>query len=497
MRFVNGIARAVPVLLALGLGSCKSFLDVNQNPNAAESATVDIRLPALEMTFLHSTYNGTTALWGSEWTQQWAFNQSRRSYAQVQNYELHDTDASDSWDYFYSRPGYASFSMARDASTEPDTYYRGIAKLFNAWTMQVITDLWGPAPYTEAFHPEIREPKYDTQQSIYNGIFANLDTAVTLLTSTSTVARKPTTNDLLFAGDMTRWVKLAHYLQARANLRLAYAKGEDKVGRANKALAALAGAFASNADDADLKYPGGSGARNPNYTFQDEEGTFVGSQYMISMLQSRSDPRLGILFTPIVYDSIRGTGTNRKTYPAKPNTFVGHLAGSDAFQSDSTVSEIGPFFSNENATLNIASYSDQKFTEAEARLIVSGAAAADAPYRDGIRANMTKLGVKSADIDKYIAARPSLSSVSNPLEEIITEKYIANFLKTEPWNDWRRTGYPVIPIVPAAVIPTIPQRIRAPDSELSSNGNQLAATGIPTGEEGMAIKLWWAGGDNK
>jgi hypothetical protein len=47
------------------------------------------------------------------------------------------------------------------------------------------------------------------------------------------------------------------------------------------------------------------------------------------------------------------------------------------------------------------------------------------------------------------------------------------------------------------VINTIPQRIRAPNSELSSNGNQLAATGIPTGLEGMKVKLWWAGGDNK
>jgi len=496
MRIFRRSAVLIPALAA-GLASCSDFLDVNQNPNAPETATIDIRLPALETGFLHSTYYGQTALWGSEWTQQWAFNASRRSYAQVQNYELFDTDAASSWNYFYSGPGNAAYTIARDASSEADTYYRGIAKLFLAWDFQIITDLWGPAPYTDAFHPEIREPKYDTQQFIYNGVFANLDTAVAAFTSTSTIARKITTNDLLFAGDMTRWNKLAHYLQARAHLRLAYATGEDKVGRANKALAALAGAFASNADDADFIYPGGVNARNPNYTFVELRSQFVASQYMISMLQSRSDPRLPILFTPIVYDSIKGTGTSRKTYPAKPSTYVGHLSGSDQFQTDSTVSLVGPFFSAEDAPLNIASYSDQKFTEAEARLIASGAAAADAPYREGIRANMTKLGVSSAAITAYLAARPSLTSVLNPLQEIITEKYVANFLKTEPWNDWRRTGYPVIPIVPAAVINSIPQRIRAPNSELSSNGAQLAATGIPTGIEGMTVKLWWAGGDKK
>ena len=495
MRFMKRPARLAPLLLVFGAASCSDFLDVNKNPNAPENATVDIRLAGLETSFLHSAYSGSTALWGSEWTQQFAFNASRRSYSQVQNYELFDTDAASSWNLFYATVGNAAFGMARDASADADAYYRGIGKLFLAWDFQLITDFWGPAPYTDAFKPEIREPKYDTQQFIYNGILANLDTAVTLFGATG--ARRPTSNDLLFAGDMTRWNKLAHYLQARANLRLAYASGEDKTARANKALAALTGAFASNADDADFTYPGTANARNPNYTFVELRTVFVASQYFIDMLQARTDPRLPVLFQPILYDSIRGTGTSRKTYPAKPNTFIGHLAGSDQFQADSTVSIIGKFFSDSNATLNVASYSDQKFTEAEARLIVSGAATADAPYRDGIRANMQKLGVATAAINAYLNARPALGSVANPLQEIITEKYIANFLKTEPWNDWRRTGFPVVPIVPQAVINTLPQRIRAPNSELSANSVQVAASGIPTGQDGMKVKLWWAGGDNK
>src|SRR6476620_8535160 len=172
MRFLKRSARMVPAVLAvLQLSACQDFLDVNTNPNAPESATVDIRLPGLEATFIHSSYYGAVALWGSEWTQQWAFNASQRSYAEVQNYELQDTDAGSAWDYLYSRPGNAAFTMARDASADADAYYKGIAKLFEAWTFQLITDLWGPAPFTEAFKPEIREPKYDSQQAIYSGIF--------------------------------------------------------------------------------------------------------------------------------------------------------------------------------------------------------------------------------------------------------------------------------------------------------------------------------------
>jgi hypothetical protein len=238
----------------------------------------------------------------------------------------------------------------------------------------------------------------------------------------------------------------------------------------------------------DFTYPGGQNARNPLYTFQDLRGQLAASEYMVKLLQSRNDPRLPIMFTPVAYDSVRGT----VRYPSRTPTWVGHPNGG-APLNDSTVSWIGPYYSAENANLSVVSYADQKFTEAEARLIVSGAAAADAAYREGIRAHLQKLGVATAAITAYVNARPNLATVANPLEEIITQKYIANFLKVEPWNDWRRTGYPRLPApVEQAMLPGIPQRIRTPGSELSNNANEVKAVGIPTGLEGMMTKVWWA-----
>jgi hypothetical protein len=490
MTRLGGTARVIPVLLILGLGggACQEFLDVNQNPNAPENAAVDVRLPALITEFVHSTYYGENSLWGAEWTQQFSFNRDNRSYSQVQRYELSETDASTAWDYFYARTGVAAYNIVRDAAGPTEVYYRGLGRLFYAWTFQIITDLWGPVPYREAFHPDIREPSYDDQKTVYAAILAQLDTAVAELSTP--IGRLPNANDLLYNGDMSKWLKLAHFLQARAELRLARATGEDSVAHANNALAALAGGLAGNADDADFIYPGGDFARNPLYTFQDLRNELVGSEYLIELLKARSDPRLPVMFTPVVFDSVRGT----VRYPAATTRYVGHPNGGSTLP-DSTVSWIGPFFSSDTARLNVVSYADQLFTEAEARLIVSGATAADAPYRAGIRANMTKLRVDTAAITAYLAARPNLGAVANPLEEIITEKYVANFLKVEPWNDWRRTGYPVLPNpVPNAVLPGIPQRIRTPGSELTNNINQVTATGIPIGLDGMTVKVWWAGG---
>src|SRR5262245_27459095 len=490
MRILNGAARALPLLGLLGLGACKDFLDVNTNPNAAETANIEVRLPALITQFIHSSYYGETSLWGSEWTQQFSFNRDSRSYGQVQRYEISENTGSSAWDYLYTRAGAGANSMVHDATGPTDGYYRGIGYLFRAWTFQILTDHWGPVPYTQAFDPSIREPKYDDQKVVYEGILKDLDSAVALLSATT--GRRPP-NDLLFNGDMAKWAKLARFLQARANLRISGATGEDKTARANKALAALAGALAGNADDADFVYPGGSGSRTPLYTFFDLRGTFVAAQTMVDALKARNDPRIGIMFTPIPYDSIRGTGSARVTYKAKPNTFVGMQEGQSTF-NDSTVSWIGPYYSADTARLNVVSFADQKFTEAEARLIVSGVDAADAPYRDGIRAHMQKLGVPAAAITAYLNATPALSTLTNPLEEIITQKWIANFLKVEPWDDWRRTGFPKLTPVSNALLPNIPQRIRTPGSELSNNINQVTATGIPTGLEGMMVKVWWAGG---
>lgn len=487
---VLGNARrgAFVAALALGLGSCREFLDVNQDPNNAEQAVIDIRLAALITTFIHSTYYGENSLWGSEWTQQFSFNRDRRSYAQVHRYEISETSATTAWNYFYTRPTHEAFQMMNEASAEADIYYRGIAKLFYGWSFQIISDLWGPVPYAESFNTSIREPKYDEQKVVYEAILKNFEEAAADLGSAT--GRRPTSNDLLYAGDVTKWAKLAKFLQARTHLRLANAPGENKIERANKALTALSGGLASNADDAAFTYPGGANARNPNYTFVELRGQFVAAEYLVELLKGRQDPRLGIFFTPVAYDSVRGT----VRYPATSVKYIGHRNGA-ATLNDSTVSWIGPFFSAENATLDLVSYADQKFTEAEARFIVSGAAAAETPYRDGIRAHMQKVGVSTAASNAYLAALPALTTRANPLEEIITQKYIANFLKVEPWNDWRRTGFPVLPSpVEQAMLPGIPQRIRTPGSELSSNINQVTATGIPTGLEGMSVKVWWASG---
>jgi hypothetical protein len=466
------------LLLVLALPACDSFLDVNENPNSPEQARVDLTLPAVIVTFGHSVLAGSPAFWGAEWTQQFSYNGDARSYSEIHRYELSALNTDFPWVFAYASIINEASNIVRETEANGDWAYAGIARFLTAWTYSYLSDMWGPIPFSESLDTRIPDPVYDDQKTVYEGVHTMLEQAITDMQKTA--PRRPGANDLLFGGDMARWIKLARTVQARLHLRMAYAPGENTQDRAQKALTALQQGLASNADDPDLAYPGKqSGYRQPFYTFE-ELRQLQASEFYVELLRGLNDPRLGI--------TVRGTQRDSPTV-----VYRGHKNGTLG-ANDSTISRIGSYFSADSAALNWTSYADAKFIEAEARLITGGAAAADAPYRAGIRANMEKMRVPAAAITAYLAARPALTAVANPLQEIMTQKYIANFLKAEAWTDWRRTGYPRLEMVERAVLPGIPQRLRTPATELASNSANAAATGIPTGLDGMAVKVWWASG---
>jgi hypothetical protein len=455
--------------------ACDSFLDVNKNPNAPVSARIDLTLPAVIGIFGHTVLAGSLAFWTSEWTQQFSFNGNNRAYSNVHRYELSAIDANNPWNATFATVMKEAKNVMNDAAETEDWAYHGIAKFIFAWSFSIVTDAWGPVPFTQAFNTAIRDPVYDEQKVVYEGVFKLIDEAIAEM---QRPARSPGAGDLLYQGDMAKWVRLAQTVKAQLHLRLSSAPGENKTDRAQKALTALQQGLRSNADDADFAYPGGNNRRNPWYTFRANNFAFVSSEFFIEMLNARSDPRLPVIAMPAASDT--------------PNiVYRGHRSGSGG-QTTNLFSRVGNYFAGDSASLNWLSYSHALFIEAEALLIVSGAAAADAPYRAAIRANMQKLGVAESAITTYLAARPALNTLANPLEELIREKYVANFLKYEAWNDWRRTGYPRVPVVESEYLDQIPQRIRSPDSEVTNNSDQLAATGIPDGLTGMLVKVWWA-----
>ena len=387
--------RIVPVtLLALATGACDSFLDVNKNPNAAVDARVDLTFPTVVGVFGHSVIGGTIGFWGAEWMQQFSFNGTNRSYANIHRYEVSETAADNPWNVsFAGVMNEAKTIMDRTADTN-DWAYHGISKFIFAWNYGIVADSWGPVPFTEAFNPAIRNPKYDEEKVVYENVHRLIEESIADMQKES--VRKPAENDLLYRGDMAKWIKLARTVQATYHLRLANAPGENPQDRAQKTLTALQQGFQSNADDAVQVYPGGNNRRPPWYIFRNLAGTFVASDYFVDRLAEREDPRSPVFLRPAASDT-----------PAI--VFRGHVSGTPGV-SPATVSNVNNFFAGDSASLTWLSYAHAKFVEA--------GGAADRERRRSqptrriarrIRANMEKLGV-AEQRDRDATSRPGRRS---------------------------------------------------------------------------------------
>jgi hypothetical protein len=105
------------------------------------------------------------------------------------------------------------------------------------------------------------------------------------------------------------------------------------------------------------------------------------------------------------------------------------------------------FYTNQTSPTPFITYSEVKFIEAEARLRSGDMQGALTAYEEGVKSNMRKLGVASADIDAYWAAQMAdnlsahFGNLTDGLSHIMREKYIALCLEPETWVDMRRMDY--------------------------------------------------------
>jgi hypothetical protein len=106
---------------------------------------------------------------------------------------------------------------------------------------------------------------------------------------------------------------------------------------------------------------------------------------------------------------------------------------------------------------------------------------------------MMDAGVATADINTYLAALPALTAV-NSIQVIIEEKYVANYgVATEPWVDWRRTGFPQLIPVANATFTQIPRIL--PYAELERVTNR-ANTPARSNDDIIKPNVFWDKGLN-
>jgi len=455
----------IAVLYLVSLTSCKKYLDVNTDPNRPVDVKESLILPPVQMLIsqnINASGDASLSIILQQYLQVIALNQVAPNQG---TYLMYSVDMDGDWNNVYVRTLNNLNILNVKASGNGNSKYAAIAKILTAYCLGYATDAWGDIPYSQAFKgTENPKPAYDSQQQVYTQIQQLLDQAIE--DANKNAGTSPGADDFMYAGDMSKWKKLAYTLKARYYMHLSKAPGAAAATQAQLALTALNSGMQSNADDCKIAFSGAAGAENPWQQNFLPASTLVLANTFVEGFKTRNDPRLSKMIAPAVQTGL----------------FTGREIGLNDIGSLQSYSIPAAFYAGANANNYLVNYTEALFLKAEATHVISGAAAAQPIYQDGVRKHMEKVGVATADINSYLAARGTLNS-TNALRLIMEEKAISNFLNAENFTDWRRTGFPTITKVKNALT-DIPRRVLYPNSEITANPQ-------PQQKAKTTDRLWW------
>jgi len=403
---------------------------------------------------------------------------------------------------------YPPYIKLKSLTTDPVAL--SIADILKVLAIHRVTDAYGPIPYSKIGADGAIQVAYDSQRDVFMKMFEELDGAIEALTERQTESISANA-DLIYKGDLVKWVKLANSLKLRLAMRIVYAEPEIAKTKAEEAVNHSIGVMTVNADNAALTTFGTDG--NPiNVAVKYNDGDNRSVADMTAYMNAYNDPRRAAYFLPSNFP-----GTDYSGYRS------GILIGSvSEFQNYSE-------FNIERTTpLQWMNVAEVMFLRAEGALRKwNMGGSPELFYSQGVSLSFEQWGVSGAAA--YLADDTSfpngytdpggkypyntqLSTVTikwetadeanfeKSLERIIIQKWLANFpLGHEAWADRRRTGYPVmIPVVvnnsPNGILSNadVPRRCPYPANEAITNtGNYNAALSMLGGNDNIATRVWW------
>lgn len=474
------------VLGVLGTSCKKSFLSVNEfNPNSASAVPANLVLPAA----LNTTSNIMTSPGNFEfvylWYGCWCISGGYSQNASLTQYNLLNGAYQGDWDNTYLNLQNYDY-IEQSSTTDQQKPYKAISKIMKAYLYQTLVDIYGNVPYSQALKgsaaTQILKPAYDKQQDIYEDLVLQLDAAMDLINSAPADAVEVGDFDIIYHGDMGRWLKFANTLKLRILINQSGMTGRDSY-----ITGALATTPHSTADyigtgEGAMLNPGylqSSGKMNPFYErFFKQDGSqqadglgyYMAGQDACDFLNTYNDPRKLLMFAPY-------SGTNIK----------GNYYGALLLGTVPTTSPLGTgLVKNFNSDSPIMTDFESLFLQAEA--VQKGFIVGDAKslYVSAVTQSVTYLGGSTEDAATYLsqtsAPLVNFTESTNPLQTIITQKWLAlnGVSPMTIWTDYRRTGYPSFlhfTADAAKLNATPPVRLLYPQTEISTNNDNVVAQG--------------------
>lgn len=393
-------------------------------------------------------------------------------------------------------------------STDAASSENALASIWWVWTFHRWTDYIGPIPYFKAGEPAQSVP-YDAQATIYDDFFKRLDAATKVLKAKST--EKPFGDfDLMYKGDVNKWIKFANTLRLRLALRIS--KVDPARAKTEAEAAVAGGVLAASPDDDALVARSVKGNDYNGLSIMSDWNEFRMSAAMESVLKGYNDPRGSTYFLPAVktndLDGLRnGLTTTQLTEPintADYNSHVGQRWTSAGLETPQNImSTAEAYFLRSEGALNgwnmggtAKDFYNRGIENSMKQWGITDAAAITA-YQNSTKTPVAPNDyLKSAPLTNIPVAWSGSEAVQR--EQIGTQKWLAIFPDGfEGWAEFRRTRFPKLYPVVSSDNPDIPaggilRRIPILLVEQQTNAVEAKkAESLIGGPDKVTTPLWW------
>ena len=447
---------AIAAVLGISLSGCSDFLSgptVDEDPNnPTVGATSEDNLFAGFQASQFTNYSSTLAFTICGYVQQCKGVNGRFVETQLTEYNTSPLTFDINFIGVYALGGLRDLREVQaklDARTIQDPLYEGITHVWEALMMSEAADKWGDIPYTEAGQDAIGQPALDDQLAVYNRLVALLDQAIGELADPTGVG--PGGVDFVYGGNAAAWTAMAHTLKARILLHTL--RHPSVCGPTITAACAVLPTIVAETNlglpvDGSLDFTtvvSGNSAQEQNGWFQfyassGFDDDLRAGDFIVTLMSTRNaggqDPRFASYFVQPEDPSVGRPADGQGPFIARVMT---PGPGTPNFPQPWVTGD-------ENALIR-----------AEANFYLGGAALAQ-PDLNAVR---TKYGLAGA----VVATLPA----------IMEEKYVTLFQNPEVWNDYKRTGCPVLTSTSTQGLgpmgAAIPRRVYYGQSEFDVNSN--------------------------
>ena len=495
----------VPACLLFALFSCKKdWLDVNTNPNSLPSSTPDYTFAAAANRIAATLGpNELGEYWSGHWTQSATYILS----ATIFKYEYNNTNF-DYWSGYYDI--LEDLDYAAKGATGTLAYFGGTARVLKAYTYQIMVDLYGNIPYTDALKgSNSLAPKFDDQKAIYEDLIKVLDTAITILKA-NPLPPNAVGSDIVFgsggaATAATKWIQFANSLKLRILIRQSRVAGREAyiTAEINKAAATTEGFLPAGLDvTSSPGYIASAGKLNPFYEnwgytstgLNVSTGRYIRpTEFLFTSLKAAKDtfrmkrlawPNGGEGLLPEIITNYTGVpfGDGGSTWLSQVTSYI----GPSQIQS-------GDFA----RPMILMTNAESQFLLAEAKQRYAGVTlplTAQAYYEQGVKEAFRITGTAASAATTLLTSGIDLSDwTASPdkLKAIWMQKWLAltNYSGFEAWCEYRKNNFPVTP-ASASTATNAPRPVRLfyPSGEVASNGENVKAQGTI---DVFTTRLFW------